>query len=158
MELLLQRLHFTDTSTEGELSAGTFLCDTLELPVIDGLPGSAIPPGTFLIKLLPSPKFESSGDPWVLQYAGAIPHVLGIPNRSDILIHWGNSATDTEGCILVGDTEASDFIGESRKAFSELWPLLRAAQDAGETIVLTVQGGLPTGRATKPDDSQWPGG
>jgi hypothetical protein len=143
MELILQRLTLTAESTEGELQGGGRTWDTLELPVKDGLPGSAIPPGKYLIVLGPSPKFLTSSDSWVLQYAKAIPHVLGIPNRSNILIHWGNDAADTEGCILVGDTAATDFIGASRKAFSELWILLKAASDAGEVISLTVQGGIP---------------
>lgn len=158
MELILQRLTFTDISTEGELRGAGKVFDTLELPVKDGLPGSAIPPGQYLIQLLPSPKFMASTDSWVEQYASQIPHVLGIPKRSNILIHWGNSAMDTEGCILVGDTAAADYIGQSRKAFSELWTLLKAAKDAGEIISLTVQGGIPTGRATEPGDSVWPGG
>lgn len=143
MDLVLQRLTLTPNSTEGELRGAGKVWDTLELPVRDGLPGSAIPPGLYLVELLPSPKFERSTDPWVMQYAGAIPHVLGIPHRSNILIHFGNTAADTEGCILVGDTASADYIGQSRKAFSELWLILRAAKDAGEVISLAVQGGIP---------------
>jgi Steigviridae/Suoliviridae L,D-carboxypeptidase/transpeptidase len=151
MELVLQRLTLTEKSTIGELRGGGLVWDTLELPVRDGLPGSAIPPGLYLISLLPSPKFESSTDPWVQQYAAEIPHVLGIPNRSNILIHWGNTVADTEGCILVGDTEAADYIGESRKAFAALWLLLKAARDAGEVISLAVQGGIPTTGSNRDD-------
>jgi hypothetical protein len=143
VELVLQRLTLTPNSTEGELRGGGKVWDTLELPVKDGLPGSAIPPGKFLVVLSQSPKFSRSTDSWVMQYAMEIPHVLGIPSRSNILIHWGNSAVDTEGCVLVGDTAAQDYIGQSRKAFSELWALLKAAKDAGEAISLTVQGGIP---------------
>lgn len=31
--------------------------------------------------------------------------VENVPNRSDILFHWGNFYDETEGCILVGDAE-----------------------------------------------------
>jgi hypothetical protein len=146
MELVLTRTKLDSNSTEGELCLygdGHQLCYTLELPVKDGLPGSAIPPGLYQIRLLPSPKFQLSTDPWVMQYAATIPHVLGIPNRSEIEIHWGNDAADTEGCILVGQTQGVDFIGGSREAFAALYPSLLAAQQAGEAITLQVNGGIP---------------
>jgi hypothetical protein len=143
MDLTLVRTKLDPTCTQGELSVnGTFQCYTLELPVKDGLTGSAIPPGKYLIQMLPSPKFESSSDPWVMQYAGSIPHVLGLPaTRSNILIHWGNDAADTEGCILVGQTLETDFIGSSRPAFTALWEQLTGARS--EVISLEVQGGIP---------------
>lgn len=31
--------------------------------------------------------------------------VEDVPNRADILFHWGNFYDETEGCILVGDAE-----------------------------------------------------
>jgi hypothetical protein len=146
MELILRRSNLNAVCTEGDLflhGSGDNLAFTLELPVKDGLPGSAIPPGTYLVKLLPSPKFQQSTDPWVKTYTEKIPHVLGIPNRSDILIHWGNEVADTEGCILVGMTQGTDFIGSSRPAFAALWQKLMAAETAGEAISLQVIGGIP---------------
>ncbi len=144
MELTLTRITLAASCTEGWLAVnGTPECATLELPVKDGLPGSAIPPGKYLIMLLPSPKFERSTDPWVLQYAGKIPHVLGIPSRSEILIHWGNTAADTEGCILVGSSNegGTDFIGNSRVTFAALWQQLVAV--GAEPITLQINGGIP---------------
>lgn len=143
MELTLTRINLDATCTEGELSInGQFQCFSLELPVRDGLPGSAIPPGLYIVKLLPSFKFELSTDPWILSYAGRIPHVLGIPSRSEILIHWGNTAADTEGCILVAETQGPDFVGHSRPAFTALWERL-ANVEPGEIISLRVNGGIP---------------
>lgn len=144
MELTLTRTTLDSNCTQGDLLVnGTFECFTLELPVKDGLPGSAIPPGKYLIALAGSPKFLSSTDVWVQRFAETIPHLLGIPNRTNILIHWGNDAKDTEGCILVGDSLAADFIGNSRKAFEELHAMLIGARRAGEAISITVVGGLP---------------
>src|SRR5690348_18052311 len=86
MKLILQRLITTDNSTTGQLSVdGETECFTLELPHKDGLPGSAIPAGTYQVVLAPSPKFLQSRDPWVKKYAGKIPHIQNIPNRSNIL-------------------------------------------------------------------------
>ena len=103
MKLTLCRLTLTPDSTTGQLYIdGQPFCYTLELPVIDGLPGSAIPEGTYPVVLAPSPKFMRSNDPWVLKFAQLIPHLYQIPDRTDILIHFGNTADDTNGCILVG--------------------------------------------------------
>lgn len=146
MLLEVKREVLTAESTLGELFMdGEYCCKTLELPVKDGLPGSAIPPSgdsSYMVKLSPSPKFLHSTDPWVQLFASRIPHVLGLPaTRSNILIHWGNDAEDTEGCILVGRTIKPNFIGESRPAFHILWIALNAADLRGETIQLKVYGG-----------------
>lgn len=145
MEMILTRTDLFANSTQGELRIGDWFCFfTLELAVKDGLPGSCIPPGKYLVKLLPSPKFEQSTDPWVMQYATQIPHLLGIPNRSDILIHWGNAPHDTEGCILVGLDSTQNFIGHSREAFAQLWNILVNQPAPGEPITIEVRGGIPT--------------
>lgn len=144
MELSLQRYRLSHEATGGDLSVdGVFECYTVELPVKDGLPGSAIPPGKYLIDLAPSPKFLASEDIWVKQFASLIPHLLGIPHRSDILIHWGNSAHDTNGCILVGDIQEVNGVGASRVAFGVLHDKLVAARDRGEAISIEVRGGIP---------------
>lgn len=115
---------------------------SLELPVKDGLPGSAIPLGTYDIELAPSPKFLKSTDPWVQKYAKAMPHIIGIPGRSLILIHWGNEPTDTDGCILVGHRRKLDFLYSSRKAFIDLYPMIVEGVNAGECKI-TISGEPP---------------
>lgn len=148
MELILQRLHFTSKSTLGELfidGAEEKFCHTLELPIKDGLPGSAIPPGTFKIELAPSPKFLAAGqhDLWIAKYASKMPHVIGIPKRSLIMLHWMNWPTDTDGCIGVGFVYDRDYIGQSRSAFAALMRLIEKPAEAGE-CTLEVVGGTPT--------------
>ena len=139
MKLTLQRLVLTPQSTCGQLHVNDELeCWTLELPVKDGLPGSAIPAGTWPVVLAPSPKFHLSTDPWVEQYAMAMPHVQPIPNRSLIMIHWGNEPENTDGCILVGSTHQDNFIGGSRDAFAELYPKIAQAIKNGEGVTLEV--------------------
>lgn len=51
---------------------------------------SCIPAGEYKVKRHKSPKF------------GECFEVQGVPNRSDILIHAGNTDVDTHGCILLG--------------------------------------------------------
>ena len=131
MELSLIRHDFSDRSTIGSIfvdQASEALCFTLELPNKDGLPGSCIPQGRYPVVLAPSPKFQQSLDPWVQRYAGLIPHIIRIPNRTNILLHWGNSEAHTEGCVLVGLSHPqAEFVGTSRAAFEKLWDLIAAA-------------------------------
>ena len=115
MELILERIAKRKTYTIGRLYiqrrvddeylAGTekeYFCDTLEPTWRDYEHGaykvkgrSAIPEGRYAVVISYSPKFKQ----W-------LPILLGGPefNRKwqGIRIHAGNTAADTEGCILVG--------------------------------------------------------
>jgi hypothetical protein len=126
VQLRVSRLTFTPRSTGGLLSAdGTPLCSTLELPVRDGLPGSAIPLGTYPVSVYPSPKFGRE-----------MPLIMGIPGRSQIEIHWGNWASDTDGCILLGEpSQLPDFIANSRETFDKFWALVEGPLSRGEVTI-----------------------
>ena len=138
MELILSTDVYDSLSTEGKLFVdGLFECYTLELPFTDGKQGSAIAGGRYQIKLLPSPKFQQSEDPWVKQYADAMPHVIDVDGREYIMFHWGNDEQDTDGCILTGETRGVDFIGSSRKAFAAFYEKIKAAAAEG-TCFLNV--------------------
>ncbi len=63
-----------------------------------------------------------------------MPHVLNVPGFTGIRIHSGNTDKDTEGCVLVGDTHSDNFIGNSRKAFARLFPILESASNVNLTI------------------------
>jgi hypothetical protein len=131
VQLTVQRTEFTAQSTCGELSVdGAFLCYTLELPNKDGLPGSCIPEGTYRVAIYPSPHFGRE-----------MPLLLGIPDRSEIEIHFGNDAAQTRGCILVGIThERPDWVGMSRVAFDALWGKIEAPARAGECFIAVLGG------------------
>lgn len=51
---------------------------------------SCIPDGEYLCEIVRSPKF------------GEVYEIKGVPNRSHILMHTGNTVADTEGCELYG--------------------------------------------------------
>ena len=131
LKLLLSRDTVTENDTQGTLvvdgapltADNALRLQTLELPVIDGLPGSAIPKGIYPVVLAPSPKFLAAGetDLWIRKYANLIPHIIRIPTRTNILMHWGNDVRDTDGCVLVGMSRGVDWIGSSRHAFEMLW-------------------------------------
>ena len=129
MNLKLRRTTFTGRSTIGELSVdGTFECFTLEdmvRPV--KVPGmTAISEGVYVVSVSFSDRFKR-----------LLPEVHDVPNFTGIRIHPGNTDADTEGCILVGKTEDTDFIGDSRAAFNKLFPKIQAAAQK-EKIFLEV--------------------
>lgn len=68
---------------------------TIELPWLNNSPfTSCIPIGFYKAKIISSPTFG-----WCIK-------ILNVPNRTNILLHYGNFYTNTKGCILVGDSFA----------------------------------------------------
>lgn len=135
MELILNRIFLGSSATIGELLINDkHLCDTLEdrvRPEGEKVYGkTAIPEGTYEVKLTHSPRFKK-----------ILPEILNVPNFSGIRIHTGNSSKDTEGCILVGtwDGEKEDWVGNSRIAFDELMTLLEEATNNKEKVTITVK-------------------
>ena len=135
MELTLNRIFLGSSATIGELLVNDkHLCDTLEdrvRPEGEKVYGkTAIPEGTYEVKLTHSPRFKK-----------ILPEILNVPNFSGIRIHTGNSSKDTEGCILVGtwDGEEEDWVGNSRIAFDELMALLEEATNNKEKVTITVK-------------------
>ena len=66
------------------------ICFTLEPPKHRAT-HPAIPEGTYNLLWSPSPRLHHF-----------TPRLVGVPDRTGILIHAGNKIEDTEGCILVG--------------------------------------------------------
>lgn len=127
MRLTITRQQGTALSTPGLLDInGLFQCYTLE-PRMDRSLGKpfAIPAGTYAIALLKSVKFGF-----------VTPRVLYVPGFTAIEIHIGNSPRDTQGCLLVGQTRARDFVGNSREAFQGLMAKLNSASASGESITI----------------------
>lgn len=127
MELHVKRMQFSETSTLGELAIdGQFECYTLEdrvRPVkIKGR--TAIPEGRYEVIINFSQRFQRQ-----------LPLLLGVPNFEGVRIHPGNTAADTEGCILVGDTKSENFIGQSRAAFERLFGKLKAGSESAKIFI-----------------------
>ena len=115
----------TDNCTIGKLSnEGKFICYTLEDRVRESkIPGvTAIPRGNYKVIKSYSNRFKR--DMLLL---------VDVPGFSGIRIHSGNTAKDTEGCILVGLTAGDEEIYRSREALrmleDELFPALERNVD-----------------------------
>lgn len=132
MKLVLTRIQLEDDCTIGSLSVnGTFECWTLEDKVRSAgvkVPGkTAIPYGEYGVDITYSPHFDQF-----------MPLLLSVHGFEGVRIHPGNTAADTDGCILVGLERGAASIGRSRDAYHALLPKMQQALDAGETIVLEI--------------------
>lgn len=64
-----------------------------------------------------------------------LPRLLNVPGRDGILIHSGNTAKDTEGCILVGDNTQVGKVLNSRITMARLQPKIEAADECWINVV-----------------------
>ena len=140
MELTLQRTVKREDFTLGILSIeGKTFCNTLEPTWRDIGPGgkdckipgkTAIPEGRYPLFVTRSEKF---GRQW-------LPLLLHVPDFTGIRIHAGNTAEDTEGCILVGKVSVNNL---GRLMDSRLWlqRLIKrlAERPEGEMMWITVK-------------------
>ena len=135
MELVLTRMKRGEECTIGLLTIdGVEVCDTLEPKERDltkerKVKGrTAIPTGRYEVVVNRSPKFGR-----------LLPRLWGVPGFEGILIHRGNTAKDTAGCILVGKYAGLWRLAASTAAEMELTERLLAAQRNGERIWIVVK-------------------
>ncbi|WP_294744335.1 DUF5675 family protein [uncultured Prevotella sp.] len=163
MELILTRIAKRKTYTIGKLyikeqvmdeylggEKQTYFCDTLEPTALElkttvskeavlrspkkaeCLRPFAIPEGRYAVVITWSPKFKM----W-------LPVLLGGPDFNHLFkgirIHAGNTAKDTQGCILVGRNQIVGQLLESRKWLYELKQKIVEAKDKGEAVWLTIK-------------------
>ena len=122
MQLIIKR-HFKGPQyTIGRLFVdGVYECDTLEDTVrADGVKiagQTAIPTGKYPVRITYSPRFKKM-----------LPMLDNVPNLTGVRIHTGNTAADTEGCILVGYNRVKGRVCDSRAAFRRLFAKLETAE------------------------------
>lgn len=143
MQILIQRHALKAGYTIGRMEInGRYFCDTLE-DTDRGLSeemseaeiaarkvkgATAIPTGTYRIDMQTrSPRFGR-----------VLPRLISVKGYAGVLIHSGNTADDTEGCILVGENRERGKVLNSRDTLEHLLAFLRAAQAEGEEIELTI--------------------
>ena len=132
MKLDLVRIQHTPTVTIGELHVdGVFHCWTCEDTVRDGpkvYGQTAIPEGEYPVVVTYSNRFKVQ-----------MPLLQDVPGFQGIRIHPGNTAADTEGCILPGFDRLPTGVGRSRAAYEGLYAMISDALEQGEEIEITVR-------------------
>jgi len=130
-----------ESYTIGSLSIdGKKFCDTLEdrvrdlnkNGVFDGdekkvYAETAIPYGTYNVVVDYSPKFKRE-----------LPRLQNVRHFEGILIHRGNTAEDSAGCILVGENKVKGKVINSTPYEKELVRILKEAQDRKEPITIKI--------------------
>ena len=99
---------------------------------------TAIPYGRYRVTLkVQSPKYANSK-----QYEkckGYIPRLLDVPGFDGILIHIGNFAKDSYGCILLGENKVKGAVVNSTTWFWKFYDIVKQADDEGKDIYITIQ-------------------
>ena len=141
MELRLKRIALRDTYTIGKLYVDYhYFCDTCEDRVRDieregkVYGKTAIPYGTYKVTLgVQSPKYSQRASyDWCKGY---LPRLLNVPHFDGILIHAGNTAEDSAGCILVGENKVKGKVINSMATLKRLYRLLQS----DEKITITIE-------------------
>ena len=99
---------------------------------------TAIPRGRYRVELTVSPKMKNKS--WAKPYGGLVPLILDVPGYSGIRIHPGNTAADTDGCLLVGLNTAKGKVTQSVYYWQRLMDEhLMPAYRKGEPIYITIK-------------------
>ena len=153
MELTVERKYKKQSYTIGNLYVdGKFFSNTLE-DTDRGLKDSmtlgeileqkkpsktAIPSGTYSVTLdVVSPRFGSK--PFYKEVCnGKLPRLLNVKGFDGVLIHAGNTAEDSTGCLLVGQNKVKGQVINSQATFRELYKLLKDRHNKGEKITIKI--------------------
>ena len=144
MEILLIRKYKKPTYTVGNLYInGKWIANTLEdvdrnldssmsveqIKTIKKPHITAIPTGTYQVTLnVVSPRFGSRKF-YKEVCNGKVPRLLNVKGFDGVLIHSGNKAKDTDGCILVGQNKVVGQVINSQATFRELYKLLLSSKN-----------------------------
>ena len=132
MNIIIKRIFKGPDYTIGRLSIdGHYFCDTLEdtvrAPGVK-IPGkTAIPAGKYQIEITESIRFNR-----------LMPIIKDVPGFSGVRIHSGNTAEDTEGCILVGFNRVKGKVLDSRDTFQKLFTMLWVVSLGGESLEIEI--------------------
>lgn len=89
---------------------------------------TAIPTGRYQITVTYSPHFKRN-----------LPLLNNVPGYSGVRIHPGNTAEDTDGCILVGENNAKGRVNNSKYWFALVMQQIFLALNKGEKVFITIK-------------------
>jgi hypothetical protein len=145
-----RRPSYLDATISEAKVNGRFQCyiceDVVRAPGVKVQGKTAIPAGTYVVIINRSNRFSA-----IAGHDVFLPLLLDLPGHTTMFgghaigdagvrIHPGNTAVDTDGCLLPGAAVAPNKAGvtSSRVAFQTLFTLIQAAIKRGETVLLTI--------------------
>ncbi|WP_216689004.1 DUF5675 family protein [Hymenobacter siberiensis] len=140
MKLKLIREIFTPTSTVGSLYIDgklvAFVLEDVVRPKGEKVDGkTAIPYGTYAVTYEKSPRLSK-----LKGHDFFTPRLQKVPGYSGILLHSGNTAEDSIGCLILGLQRQKDRVTASRDACDRVYPLIEAGCAAGKVTIEIVDG------------------
>ena len=116
-KLYIDGVYFSDVieDTDRGLDDSMHENDILKLKVKGE---TAIPTGIYTITITYSPKYKKM-----------MPLINNVKGYSGIRIHSGNTAKDTEGCLIVGKNKEVGKVLDSRVTYNALFKRLQQAKD-----------------------------
>ena len=139
MKIQLERVQLDPDVTIGAMACdGEFVCWVCEDAVRgDGvaasvgtwkIPGkTAIPYGNYRVEVTMSARFKRM-----------LPILIAVPGFEGIRIHPGNTAADTEGCLLPGRIRLGKSVGQSVLAFNDVFARINEAIRRRELVTIDI--------------------
>lgn len=153
MVITINRIAKKELYTIGRMYIdGVYICDTLEdtdRGLSDNMKESeilnkkvysktAIPTGVYKVSLsTSSPKFKDNSF-YRKVCGGNLPRLLNVKGFDGILIHAGNTAKDSAGCILIGQNKIVGKVINSRDTFKKVYNILKEGTTKGEKITIKI--------------------
>ena len=155
MEILIDRKWKKEGYTIGKLYIdGVPFCETLEdrdrglsssmpleeIRAIKKAATTAIPTGTYRVRMdIISPKYSTKE--WYIRncHGARMPRLENVPGYEGVLVHPGNTADDTEGCILAGRNKVKGKVVQSKETFMLLYNKMYEAYSKGKEIRITIK-------------------
>ena len=143
MEIRINRIARKEQYTIGNMYVDdTYFCDTLEdadrgladTMQIDEILAkkvkaqTAIPTGKYDVILTFSQRFKR-----------VLPLLLNVKGFEGIRIHAGNTAEDTEGCLLVGENKEKGKVLNSRATFEKLMSIFLSCEKRKEQMTIKIE-------------------
>jgi len=143
MEIRVKRIARKDGYTIGQMLLNDeYFCDTLEdtdrglkdtMQVNEILAKkrkgiTAIPTGEYDVILSFSPRFKR-----------VLPLLLNVKCYEGVRIHAGNTAEDTEGCLLVGENKVKGQVINSRATLERLMSVLLECEKRKEKVTILIE-------------------
>lgn len=94
--------------------------------------------GNYLLTLTYSPRF-SGKFPYNGLHGSQVPLINGVAGHSGVRIHVGNYPSDTDGCLLIGNSCSHAFLKDSAKAYRTLLKRMSEIEKVNPNVFYVIQ-------------------